>query len=135
MSSAPASSPTIVYYQGWAEGGNYKVLKRDLCRFEKVDEVRCDITVSDDLLPALGSDCRATDSFHMTVKDGRISAVKTSSNDPPEAKAAFERLWREQPELFKTGSCRGIFADGPTPQDCIRAVVKGFRQISARRRM
>lgn len=132
MSSAPSSAPQILYYQGWAKGGNYAVLNRKPCRYEKADEVRCDITVQDDLIPALGSDFKVTDSFHLSLKDGRVVAVKTTSNDPPEAKQAFEWLMKERPELFKTGACRGFFAGGPTPQDCIREVVKGFGEFSAR---
>lgn len=132
MRSAPASIPPIVYYQGWAQGGNYVVLVRRPCRFENVDKVRCDVTVQDDLLPALGSEFRVTDSFHLTFEDGLIASVRTSSDDPPEVKAAFQWLERQRPGLFKTGACRGFFAGGPTPQDCIRAVVAGFREFSVR---
>ena len=133
FSSAPGSAPQILYYQGWAEGGNYEVLDRKPCQYEKAAEIRCDITVRDDLIPALGSDFKVTDSFHISLKDGQIVAVKTTSNDPPEAKMAFEWLMKERSELFSTGACRGFFSGGPTPQDCIRAVVRGFREFSARR--
>ena len=134
MASAPSSIPPIVYYQGWAQGGNYVVLERKPCRFESADEATCDVTVRDDLIPALGSEFRVTDSLHLTFKGDRIAAVKTTSNDPPEAEAAFNWIERERPELFKTGACRGFFAGGPTPQDCIKAVVVGFKEFSARHR-
>ena len=109
MSKAPSSAPQILYYQGWAEGGNYEVLDRKPCRYEKAAEIRCDITVRDDLIPALGSKFNVTDSFHISLKDGQIVAVKTTSNDPPEAKMAFEWLMKERSELFSTGALPRVF--------------------------
>jgi hypothetical protein len=133
MASAPTSIPQILYYQGWATGGNYVVLERKPCRFETADEVRCDITVKDDLIAVLGTAYHVTDTFHLSLENGRIVKVRTSSNDPPEFDAALEWLRRERPEVF-TGPCRGFFAGGPTPQDCVRAVVRGFADFVARSR-
>lgn len=131
MSTAPSSLPQLLYYQGWAEGGNYVVLERRPCRFERTDEVRCDITVRDDLIAALGTSYHVTDTFHITLQDGRIVRVRTSSNDPPQFDQALDRLRRERPGVF-SGPCRGFFAGGPTPQDCVRAVVRGFADFAGR---
>ena len=133
MASAPDSMPQILYYQGWAQGGNYVILERRPCRFEKADQIRCDITVKDDLIAALGTGRPVTDTFHLSLRDGRIVKVRTSSNDPPEFEQALDWLKRERPELL-TGPCRGFFAGGPTPQDCVREVVKGFAAFRARNR-
>jgi len=129
---APESAPVILYYQGWAEGGNYRVLKRAPCRRTAPGEIACAITVKDDLVPAAGVAFDVTDTFALTVRDGRIVAVRTSSDDPEPVRAAFERLFKEQPTLFETGACKGFFAGGPTPGDCVRAVVAGFREQRAK---
>lgn len=126
MADAAGSQPQIVYYQGWAEGGNYKVLERQPCQFASEGEVTCAITVRDDLIAALGTGYWVTDKFHLTLDSGRIVTVRTSSNDPPEFDLALAWLRREQPNLM-TGPCHGFFAGGPTPDDCVRAVVRGFK--------
>lgn len=133
LSAAPDSMPNILYYQGWAQGGNYVVRDRQPCRFEKADEIACSITVKDDLIAALGTGYDVTDTFHLTVADGRIVKVRTSSNDPPEFDRALDWLRAVRPQLM-TGPCRGFFAGGPTPQACVREVVKGFAQFAARAR-
>jgi hypothetical protein len=133
LSDAPGSAAQIIYYQGWAEGGNYVVLERKPCRREKADEVRCDITVKDDLIAALGTAYWVTDTFHLSFRGGRIIKVRTSSNDPPEFEQALDWLKGEQPNLM-TGPCQGFFAGGPTPQECVRAVVKGFAAYRATQR-
>jgi hypothetical protein len=130
LADAPASEAQIVYYQGWAEGGNYTVLERKPCRLTGADEASCDITVRDDLIAALGTGYWVTDTFHLTFRDGRIIKVRTSSNDPPDFAKALDWLKGERPDLM-TGPCRGFFAGGPTPQDCVRAVVKGFAAYRA----
>jgi hypothetical protein len=131
MAAAPESQPSIVYYQGWAEGGNYQVLERKPCRMEGAQEASCSITVRDDLIAALGTGFDVTDTFHITFKDGRIVRVRTSSNDPPEFEQALQWLRKERPGLM-TGPCEGFFEGGPTPQDCARAVVGGFAEFKAR---
>jgi hypothetical protein len=133
LSEAPGSQPQITYYQGWAEGGNYRVLQRKPCRFEADDKIRCEITVRDDLIAALGTGYWVTDIFHLTLRSGRIVDVRTSSNDPPEFEDALNWLKRQRPQLM-TGPCVGFFAGGPTPQDCVRAVVTGFAAYRAARR-
>lgn len=126
MADAAGSQPQIVFYQGWAQGGNYKVLKRQQCQFSGEAEVTCAITVQDDLIVALGTGFWVTDKFHLKLDGERIVKVRTSSNDPPEFDLALIWLKREQPGLM-TGPCRGFFAGGPTPGDCVRAVVSGFK--------
>ncbi len=132
MPGAAGSQPQIVYYQGWAEGGNYRVLERQKCRFTSPDEVACAITVRDDLIAALGTGFWVTDTFHMTIDGGQIVKVRTSSNDPPEFGMALTWLQGEQTDLM-TGPCRGFFAGGSTPDDCVRAVVSGFKAYRAAR--
>lgn len=133
MAGAPESAPRILFYQGWAEGGKYEVLERKPCRIVKPGEIACDIKVRDDLIAALGTGYDVTDTFHVSFKDGRIAAVRTSSNDPPEFDQALKWLASERPELL-TGPCRGFFDGGPTPQACARAAVKGFADFKARTR-
>ena len=131
MAGAEASMPQILYYQGWAEGGNYLVLERSPCHVVSATEVACDIKVRDDLIQALGTGYDVTDTFHFTFVDDRLASVRTSSNDPPEFDQALDWLRQTRPELL-TGPCRGFFAGGPTPQDCVRAVVRGFADYAAR---
>jgi hypothetical protein len=133
MAGATESIPEILYYQGWAEGGNYRVLERKPCKIDKPGEVSCDIKVRDDLIAALGTGYDVTDTFHVTFEDGRMAKVRTSSNDPPEFAEALKWLNRERPDLM-TGPCRDFFAGGPTPQACVREVVKGFAEFATLRR-
>jgi hypothetical protein len=130
MSDAPVSQPQLLYYQGWAKGGNYAVLERKPCRHAAGDEVSCEITVRDDLIAALGTGYWVTDTFHLTLRDGRIIKVRNSSNDPPDFDQALNWVKRERPDVM-TGPCKGFFAGGPTPQDCVRAVVAGFAAYRA----
>ena len=132
MADATGSMPDTLYYQGWAEAGHYAVLKRKPCRFDKADEVSCGVTVKDDLVPALGIDYHVTDTFHFAFRGGRIVKVWNSSDDPPEFHQAMEWLRRERPAIF-TGPCLGIWKGGPTPKDCVRAVVHGFKEFTSRR--
>ena len=130
MSAAPTSQPQLLYYQGWAEGGNYVVLERKPCRQSAGDELSCDITVRDDLIAALRTGYWVTDTFHLTLRDGRIIKVRNSSNDPPDFDQALNWVKRKRPDVM-TGPCKGFFAGGPTPQDCVRAVVAGFAAYRA----
>lgn len=131
LSGAPASAGRILFYQGWAEGGNYAVVDRKPCRLAASDEVSCDITVRDDFIAALGTGYDVTDTFHLSFRDGRLVGARTSSNDPPEFELALSWLRSERPELL-TGPCRGFFDGGPTPQACARAVAAGFADYRAR---
>lgn len=130
---APKSVPTIGYYQGWAEGGNYKVLNRAPCVARSQTEVSCSVTVEDDLIPALGLDVKVIDTFHVTFANGRIIGVRTSSNDPPLFSEALEWIKNERPEVV-SGPCQGFFDGGPTPHDCVKAVVREFATYTSKRR-
>ena len=132
LANAPGSSQNILYYQGWAEGGNYEVRDRQACRFDKANEVRCPIQVKDDLIAALGTGYDVTDVFHISFEADHITAVRTSSNDPPDMKQAFDWLTSKRPDLLKTAPCEGFFAGGPTPQACVRTIVQGFKDFRAR---
>ena len=132
MADAPQSVPQIAYYQGWAQGGNYKVLDRRACRTVSPAEIACGIKVRDDLIQTLGTGYDVTDTFRMTVAGGRIVKITTSSDDPPAMSEAFKWLKGEHPEIWTTGPCQGFFAGGTTPQDCVRAIVKGFAEYRAR---
>jgi hypothetical protein len=133
MTDAPASRPQLLFYQGWAEGGNYAIIERQPCQIAGKSEVICAITVRDDLIAALGTGFWVTDKFHLTISEGRIVEVRNSSNDPPDFDLALDWLRREQPDIM-AGPCRGFFAGGPTPQDCVRAVVHGFKAYRAAKR-
>ncbi len=133
LSSAADSVPRIGYYQGWAEGGNYRIVERKPCRPAGADEVQCAITVRDDLIPALGLGLHVTDTFHLSFDAERIVRVRTSSDDPPLFEEALQWVRTEKPEVL-AGPCRGFFDGGPTPGDCVRAVVRSFAEFAAARR-
>jgi hypothetical protein len=133
MADAPASQPQLLFYQGWAESGNYAIIERQPCQFASEGEITCAITVRDDLIVALGTGFWVTDKFHLTISEGRIIKVRNSSNDPPDFDLALDWLRKEQPDIM-TGPCRGFFAGGPTPGDCVRAVVEGFKAYRAAKR-
>src|SRR4026209_1883928 len=53
LASAAESGAAIRFYQGWAQGGNYRVVQRAPCQQEDERTVRCAVTVEDDLIKAL----------------------------------------------------------------------------------
>lgn len=76
---------------------------------------------------------KVTDTFHITFSDdGRITAVRTSSNDPALFNEALQWIQRERPEVL-AGPCQGFFDGGPTPRDCVKAVVREFRTFKTLR--
>jgi hypothetical protein len=85
----------------------------------------CPITVKDDLIGALNIDLNVTDTFHLTVINGQIRLVQTSSNDPDLYYKAKEWIRINRPELIEE-PCKGIWDGGPTPCECVRAMVEGF---------
>ena len=126
MQQAPDSAPNLLYYQGWAEGGNYKVVNRDACAIEGDNKIACPITVQDDPVLALKTGFDVTDTFHLSFQGNTLVAVDTSSNDQP---IYFEaRKWVEtnQPEVME-GPCKDRNAGGNTPGDCARAMTDGYR--------
>lgn len=131
--AAERSAPRILYYQGWAEGGHYRVRRRRPCVLEPEQRVRCAITVQDDLILALGLREQVTDTFRLTLDGGRIVRVTTSSDDPPLFEEAVTWVRRERADRIRV-PCEGFFAGGPTPQACVRAMVQGFAEFAALRR-
>jgi hypothetical protein len=132
MKWAAGSQPDIVFYQGWAEGGNYKVLNRTPCEPRDRNTIACSITVDDDLINALGIDFDVTDTFVLTLSDNRIVAVETESDDPEEYEAATSWVRESRKELIEE-PCKGYFDGGPTPQDCVRAMARGFAEFASMR--
>ena len=130
LAYAEESKPSILYYQGWAEGGNYEIIERHPCVARNDSLVLCPVTVKDDLIGALEIDFYVTDTFHVTVKKGRILSVTTSSNDPPLFYEARDWVRQNRPELIEE-PCRGIGEGGPTPGECVRAMVKGYTEYVA----
>lgn len=129
---AEESKPVILYYQGWAEGGNYEIIERHPCVVRNDSLVICPVTVKDDLIGALEIDFNVTDTFHITVINGRILSVNTSSNDPPLFLEARDWVRQNRPDLIEE-PCQGAWKGGPTPSDCVRAMVEGYAEFLAAR--
>lgn len=88
----------------------------------------CPITVKDDLIEALKIEFNVTDTFHITIINKKIRSVTNSSNDPDVYYKAKEWVKRNRPELIEK-RCEGIWDGGPTPCECVQAMVKGFGQF------
>ncbi|NOX69474.1 MAG: hypothetical protein GXP15_09830 [Gammaproteobacteria bacterium] len=129
LSSAEESLPEMLFYQGWAKGGNYEVIERMPCELGKDETINCSITVKDDLIGALGIDFNVTDTFHISVSGGQIVAVNNSSNDPQAYWDAEIWVRNNKPELIER-PCKGFFDGGPTPGDCVRAMVRGYSEFA-----
>lgn len=123
LTDAVGSQPEILYYQKWAECGNYMVVKRNDFILKNDSIVLCPVTVKDDLIGALKIDFNVTDTFHITIVDGQIRFVETSSNDPDMYNEAKEWVKQNRPELIEE-PCRGIWEGGPTPCECVKAMIK-----------
>jgi hypothetical protein len=130
LSEAPSSISSLVYYQGWAEGGNYKIVERKPCLIQELTVVRCSITVEDDPMLALGIDFNVTDTFTISFTNGVVSAVETSSNDLQIYYDARNWVLTELPNLIED-ACEGFFDDGATPNECARLMTEGYRQFVA----
>ncbi len=128
LAEADESAPAVLYYQGWAEGGNYVVLERSPCKAESAERILCAITVQDDPVLALKTGFNVTDTFTVTFEGSSITAIETSSNDQPIYYEARDWVLENMPEVM-TGPCQGFFDGGPTPQDCARAMTEGYRQF------
>ncbi|MEJ0033312.1 MAG: hypothetical protein WDO15_24585 [Bacteroidota bacterium] len=130
LSDAKQSHPEILYYQKWAECGHYKIVTRHGF-IEKNDSlILCPVTVKDDLMAALKIDFNVTDTFHVTIREGRIRSVTTSSNDPDEYYQAKEWVKKNRPAYVEK-QCEGIWDGGPTPCECIQGMIKGFSELAA----
>jgi hypothetical protein len=125
LTSAEEIQPYILYYQKWAECAHYKVLDRTHA-FEKNDStVIFPVTVKDDLMSSLGIDFNVTDTFKISLRDGSIVSIKTSSNDPDEYYQAKEWVMKNRPELVEM-ACEGIWNGGPAPCECVLGMIQGF---------
>ncbi|HMG93242.1 MAG TPA: hypothetical protein VK589_24465 [Chryseolinea sp.] len=130
LSEAKLSQPSILYYQKWAECGNYKVITRNDFIGKNDSIVLCPVTVKDDLMAGLNINFNVTDTFHLTITQGRIRSVVTSSNDPDVYYDAKEWVKQNRPDLIEK-TCEGIWAGGPTPCECILGMIKGFKEFVA----
>ena len=125
MVAAEESRPRLLYYQGWAEGGNYIVLDRASCAMEEVNKVACPVTVQDDPVVALKTGFNVTDTFHLTFDGETLVAVDTSSNDQPIYYEARKWVEANMPEVM-SGPCKNRNTEGATPGECARAMTKGY---------
>jgi|GEM_PF-326104 len=130
LTHAEQSAKSILYYQGWAEGGNYKIVKRMACKPISNQQISCAVTVQDDPVMALQTDFNVTDTFTITFAGTDVAAIETSSNDQPIYYEARDWVLENMPEIM-SGPCQGFFDDGPTPADCARAMTEGYRQFYA----
>ncbi len=125
LAGAGESQQDILFYQGWAEGGNYIVIKRYPCQAAGGGVVSCSITVQDDLVLALGIAFDVTDTFTITFEGASIVSVETSSNDPQLYHDA--RKWvREQRKELVEESCELE----PNPDRCVRGMLTGYREYA-----
>lgn len=125
---AGEAQAAILYYQGWAEGGNYKVLERAPCEPVSADTIDCAITVQDDPVLALQTGFNVTDTFTLTFADGNIVNVETSSNDQPIYYEARAWVRENMPEVV-SGPCKDAYQGGTTPGDCARAMTEGYKKF------
>jgi len=133
LSAAGHSRPNMLYYQKWAECGNYKVLNRDNY-FEKNDStVIYPVTVKDDLIGALQIDFNVTDTFHIIIRNGKIYSVRNTSNDPEIYYEAYNWVKQNRSDLIEK-VCEGFGKEGATPCECVRSMVKGFAEFKSERK-
>lgn len=130
LADATETAAGLLYYQGWAEGGNYQVLERMPCARDEAGVVACPVTVQDDPVVALGTGFNVTDTFHLTFEDGAIVKVETSSNDQPIYYQASEWVAANMPEVME-GPCANRGTDAGTPGDCARAMTAGYAAFAA----
>lgn len=128
LASAETSQPEILYYQKWAECANYKILDRTKFLKKSDSLLVFPVTVKDDLMKALAIDFNVTDTFHILIKQGKITSVKTSSNDVDTYYQAKEWVNKNRPELVAI-PCEGIWNGGPTPCECVQGMIKGFTEF------
>ena len=129
LNDAKESQPEILYYQKWAECANYKIVNR-VQYVEKNDStIIFPITVKDDLMSALKIDFNVTDSFQISIINGKIRSVKTSSNDIDTYFQAKKWVNKNRPKLVEK-ACEGIWEGGPTPCECVLGMIKGFTEFT-----
>ena len=126
LATAKESRPRLLYYQGWAKGGNYIVLNRAPCALEEANKVACPVTVQDDPVVALQTGFNVTDTFHLTFEGETLITVDTSSNDQPIYYRARKWVEANMPEVM-AGPCKNRNTEDSTPGDCARAMTKGYK--------
>lgn len=129
LTDAQASQPEILYYQKWAECANYKIVNRAHYIEKNDSSISLPITVKDDLMAALQIDFNVTDTFHISIRNGKIRSVKTSSNDLKVYYKAKEWVNKNRPELVEK-ACEGIWEGGPTPCECVKGMIRGFAEFT-----
>lgn len=129
LSNADETKQGILYYQGWAECGNYEIIDRHKFIVKNDSLIICPVTVKDDLIGALQIDFNVTDTFHLTIVNRQIRSVSNSSNDPLQYYQAKEWVYLNRPELIEI-PCEGIWEDGTTPCECVQAMVKGYIEFT-----
>ncbi len=67
-----------------------------------------------------------TDTFSLSIRDGEIRQINNFSDVSDLNGQALDWVFEQNPELT-TGACAGYFFGGPTPGDCAREVVAGFK--------
>lgn len=130
LAAAEDSGPKLMFYQGWAEGANYRIVDRKPCAARTAGTIDCAITVEDDPVLALNTGFHVTDTFSIQFKGSEIVAVDTSSNDQQIYYDALNWVIEKMPEVM-SGPCQGFFDGGPTPSDCARAMTEGYRKFAA----
>ena len=130
LANAEDSAPSILYYQGWAEGGNYEIIERMPCVANSPELLSCSITVKDDLVVTLDTGFYVTDTFSISFADGKIVSVETRSNDSQEYYDARDWVRQNRSELIEE-PCRGYFDGGPTPGLCAQAMLQGYKEYVA----
>ena len=118
----------MLYYQRWAEAGNYAIHSRYPCK-RTPEHTACAITVTDDIGGALGY--VATDTFQINVANGVILAITSTSDDPPILDEVFAWMASNRPDVM-SGPCEKLFAGGTTPEACVREVVRAADDYVAR---
>ena len=118
-----------LYYQGFAEGGNYRIVERGDCIASRVDEIICPITVEDDAMLALSNETKVTDTHFLTVSDGLLTDHRNTTNDPEILFFAVLWVFSTYPEMNE-GVCAGMWTDGQTPGECARRIAEGVREYA-----
>jgi len=129
LSNAGKSQSDMLFYQGWAQGGNYIVKNRLPCKMITETTVSCSITVQDDLVLALGIDFDVTDTFVLSLEGGHIVSVETSSNDPQLYLDARKWVKANREDLVQT-SCEGAEGVEPNPVQCVRDMLQGYKEYA-----
>jgi hypothetical protein len=118
-----------LYYQGFAEGANYRIVHRGDCIAIQAVEIICSITAEDDVVLAVTSELRVTDTFTLTTSDGLLTEMSTSSNDPEIVMDAVRWVFSTYPEI-REGVCAGMWIDGETPYECARRIATGAQEYA-----